>query len=208
MPKQEVPLQALSRYLPEGCLDDIMHFLTLHKVHLTITKKRASILGDYRNANPLKNHRISVNGNLNTFSFLITLLHELAHLFTFEKFGHKVQAHGKEWKKEFSSLLSIFISKKVFPEDIEKALARSISNPAASSCGDIHLLRVLYRYDQKPEDVCLVESIPDNGLFAIQGNRIFKKIQKVRTRYKCMEVKTGKLYLFSGAYEVTTLSES
>jgi predicted SprT family Zn-dependent metalloprotease len=69
-----------------------------------------------------KNHRISVNGNLNKFSFLITLLHELAHLLAFENYGNRIQAHGKEWKFVYSNLLKDFIDKKIFPPDVESAL--------------------------------------------------------------------------------------
>jgi SprT protein len=48
----------------------------------------------------------------------------------------------------------------------------------------------------------LVEQLAEGQLFAIKGNRIFKRGEKIRKRYKCLEVKTGKLYLFSGLYEV------
>ena len=113
MPKQETPLHHLQSYLPEGCLDDVLHYIHLYKVHLTITRERSTVLGNYRNSYANNNHKISVNGNLNKYSFLITLLHELAHLFTYEKFGNKVQAHGQEWKNEYSKLLAQFLLKKI-----------------------------------------------------------------------------------------------
>ena len=106
MPKQEAPLLELQDYLPDGSFDKVLYYLQHHKVHLTISRKRQSILGDYRHAHFDKNHRISVNGNLNKYAFLITLLHELAHLFTYEKYGHRVQAHGREWKDEFGKILA------------------------------------------------------------------------------------------------------
>ena len=87
MPKQEAPLVQLQSYLPPGSFEEVLYYLQHHKVHLTISRKRQSILGDYRHRTHQDNHRISVNGNLNTYSFLITLLHELAHLLTFEQFG-------------------------------------------------------------------------------------------------------------------------
>ena len=180
-----------------------MHYLQHHKVHLTITKQRQSILGDYRHAHLHKKHRISVNGNLNKFSFLITLLHELAHLFTFELYGNKIGPHGKQWQNEFSKILAQFLRIKIFPADIEKALLKTLQRPAASSCGDENLLRVLHKYDTKKDGVLLVEQLIDGQLFSIKGNRTFKRGEKIRKRYKCVEVKTGKLYLFSGLYEVT-----
>jgi SprT protein len=205
MPKQEAPLQQLRAYLPEGSFDDVLHYLLHYKVQLTITRERKSVLGDYRNAHAGSGHRISVNGTLNQYAFLITLLHELAHLFTYERFGHRVQAHGSEWKNEFSKVLAQFLLKKIFPPDINKALLTTLQNPAASSCADTALLRVLHRYDEKKEGAVLVENLPQDSLFKIKGGKIFKKAEKVRKRFKCVEVSTGKLYLFSPVYEVFPL---
>lgn len=202
MPKQEAPLVQLQSYLPEGSFEDVFHYLKQHHVHLTITRQRQSILGDYRHPLPGKNHRISVNGNLNKYAFLITLLHELAHLFTYERYGHRVQAHGQEWKNEFSKILAQFLLKDIFPADIKKTLLNTLQNPAASSCGDERLLRVLHKYDEKKEGTQLVEQLPEGALFTIKGGRIFKRGEKIRKRFKCEEVKTKKVYLFSPVYEV------
>jgi SprT protein len=205
MPKQEAPLLQLQDYLPQAGFEEVLYYLQHHKVHLTISRKRQSILGDYRHAHSDKNHRISVNGNLNKYAFLITLLHELAHLFTYEKFGHRVPAHGREWKDEFGKILAKFLMQKVFPPDIEKALLNTLHSPAAGSCGDEKLLRVLHKYDEKTSGIHLVEQLQEGALFAIKGGRIFKKGEKIRKRFKCVEVKTGKFYLFSAVYEVTVL---
>src|SRR5688572_11940900 len=105
MPKQEAPIQYLTNYLPPGTLDPVISYLHQHKVHLTITRERKSILGDYRHRTNHSNHRISINSNLNVYAFLITLLHEMGHLLTFEQYGNRVSAHGKEWKMIFGRLL-------------------------------------------------------------------------------------------------------
>jgi hypothetical protein len=202
MSKTEHPLQALSEYLPPGTFEPVAAYLQQYKVHLTITRERKSILGDYRNAVNSRNHRISVNGNLNLYSFLITLLHELAHLLTFDKYGNRVQSHGKEWKSLFSQLLARFIKNKIFPADIEKELIASLSNPAASSCAEDGLMRVLRRYDSKPDGQMLVEEIPPQNLFKLKDGRVFKKGEKLRKRYRCEEVGSKKVYLFSPVYEV------
>ena len=202
MPKQEVPLLQLRSYLPEGSFEDVNHYLVHYKVQLTVTRQRQSVLGDYRHAHDGKGHRISINGNLNKYSFLITLLHELAHLFTYERYGHRVQAHGQQWKDEFSKILAQFLSKKLFPPEIESALFQTLKNPAASSCGDEKLLRVLRNYDAKKQDHFLVEQLNEGQPFKIKGDRVFIKGPKIRTRYKCIEPATKKWYLFSGIYEV------
>lgn len=205
MPKQEAPLHQLKNYLPAGSFDEVSHYLLHYKVQLTITRERKTVLGDYRNAHLGKNHRISVNGTLNPYSFLITLLHELAHLFTYERYGHRVQAHGQEWKNEFSKILSHFLDKKIFPADIERTLFKSLQNTAASSCADASLLRVLHQYDKKKEGVTLIETLPQGALFKIKGGRVFTKGEQVRKRFKCKEVATGKMYLFSPVYEIEVI---
>lgn len=202
MSKTEHPLQALADYLPAATFLPVAAYLQQYKVHLTISRERKSILGDYRNAYSNQNHRISVNGNLNSWSFLITLLHELAHLLTFEKYGNKVQSHGREWKTLFGQLLAQFIKSKVFPVDIEKELLATLHNPGASSCAEESLMRVLKKYDKKKEGQKLVEEIPTNSLFKMKDGRTFKKGEKLRKRYRCEEVGTKKVYLFSPVYEV------
>jgi len=202
MPKTEHPLQALKSYLPENSFEQVASFLQHHKVHLTITRQRESVLGDYRNAVNGKNHRISVNGNLNKFSFLITLLHELAHLLAFENYGNRILAHGKEWKLVYSSLLKDFINKKIFPPDVESALKESVQNPAASSCAEEGLTRVLRRYDEKKKDAYLLEEIPRVVYFKTKDGRVFQKGEKLRKRFRCTEKDTGLTYLISPLYEV------
>jgi len=203
MPRKEAPLNQLQTYLPPNTFEAVRQYLHQYRVHLTVAKERKSILGDYRHRTHGKTHRISVNGNLNTYSFLITLLHELAHLLTFEKFGNKVQSHGKEWKFIFGQLLDQFIRHEVFPINIKHALLQSLQNPAASSCADDVLLRVLKTYDKRKENVVFVENLLEGQLFKTHDGKVFKKGEKLRKRFKCIEVATKRLYLFSPVYEVT-----
>jgi hypothetical protein len=202
MSKQQAPLEALKQFLPEGTFEMVSTYLYTHRIHLTVTRERSSVLGDYRNAVHGKNHRISVNGNLNPYAFLYTLIHEIAHLLVYDQYGHRVASHGREWKHIFSLLLKEFLVEDVFPADIRAAIAASLGNPAASSCAEDGLLRVFRKYDKGKEDVVFVEEIEQGKLFAIKENRIFRRGPKIRKRYKCVEVKTGREYLFSPVYEV------
>jgi SprT protein len=206
MPKKEAPLDYLRRWIPGQAAALILDYLNHYQVHLTITRERRSVLGDYRHATRSANHRISVNGNLNSYSFLITLIHELAHLVTFMEFGNRVQSHGKEWKKIYRKILEEFIPLKVFPPDVLAALKKNLHNLPASSCADEDLMRVLRRYDDDKEGLKLVEQIPEGGCFTLEDARIFRKGKKLRKRYQCVEVATGKLYLFSPIYEVKPAS--
>lgn len=205
MPKKEAPIDHLQKFVPPGTYDAVLQYLQFYKVHLTVARERKSILGDYRHRTHFSNHRISVNGNLNKFSFLITLLHELAHLLTFEQFGNKVLSHGREWKAVYGKLLEQFVQNKIFPADIEKELLGSLKNPAATSCAEDGLLRVLRKYDDAKTHHRLVEEIPEGEIFRCNDGRIFKKGEKMRKRFKCIEIKTGRMYLFSPVYEVESI---
>ncbi len=201
MPKQEAPLDSLRRFIPAQAVPKVLEYLQQYRVHLTITRERKSVLGDYRHATSNQTHRISVNGSLNPYAFLITLIHEIAHLVTFMKYGNRVQSHGREWKDTYALLLADFLQQHVFPADIEKAIRQSMHDLPASSCADEELMRILKKYD-KDNGLVMVEQLPEGQLFDIGEGRIFKKGKKLRKRYQCLEVKTGKMYLFSPIYEV------
>lgn len=215
----------LLKYIPEQAVDLISHWIYHFDFKLKIKKERSSKQGDYRaplknipaklkNARPTAltestlanysqytNHQITINRNLNKYAFLITLIHEIAHLTNWNKFKHKVKPHGEEWKHEFKILMKEFSCKDIFPEDVLQALNSYLKDPAASSCSDIQLSRVLKKYDQK-EGVFLLEQIPAKTIFKFNGNRDFIKGEKLRKRYKCMELKTRRQYLFSPIAEV------
>ena len=202
MPAHKHSFDALKAYLPDGSFELVMPLILQHRVHLTITRHRQTKLGDYRNAWGNKNHRISINGNLNKYSFLITLLHELAHLLAYEQFGNRIQPHGREWKKTYGSILKDFLAKQLFPPVIAEELKATLHNPAASSCAEDDLQRILMQYDVKRPGVKLVEQLANGQHFRIPGGRVFVRGEKVRKRFKCFELPHMKPYLFSPLYEV------
>jgi SprT protein len=202
MPNTEAPLEAIKKYIPDTSAQIVLDYLNHHKVHLTITRERKSVLGDYRHATSFNAHRISVNGNLNKFSFLITLIHELAHLVTFTQYKNKVEPHGREWKRIYGHMLKDFLRADIFPHDILHMLKASLHDLPASSCSDEKLMRVLKKYDLNGNGLVLVEQIGEGKLFDAGKGKMFRKGKKLRKRYQCVEVSTGKLYLFSAIYEV------
>jgi SprT protein len=203
MPATEHPMQALTGFLPEGSFDLVTAYLHRYKVHLTITRQRKSVLGDYRHAGFDSNHRISINGNLNKYEFLITLLHELAHLLTYELHKHRVEPHGKEWKAQYSRLLFDFVEHKIFPPIIEKALQKSIRNPAATANGETALLLILRQFDPvKKEGYLVIADIPEGSVFQTENGKLFRKGELRRKRFACVEIKTGLQYSFSPISEV------
>jgi hypothetical protein len=203
MAATEHPLKELARFLPEGSFDQVVSILHLYKVHLTIARERKSVLGDYRHAHRGSNHRISVNGNLNPYEFLITLLHELAHLLTFEQYGNRVESHGKEWKFLYGKLLASFIELGVFPPDVEQALQKTLHAPAATANGETALLTVLRKYNQNNrEGYHLLSALPEGALFMTENGKIFRKGVLRRKRYACVELRSGLHYTVSAITEV------
>lgn len=203
MPVTEHPMQALANFLPEGSFEPVVQYIHQYKVHLTVTRKRKTVLGNYLHAGINRNHKITVNGNLNKYEFLITLLHELAHLLTFERYKNLVEPHGKEWKYLYSQLLIDFLQKKIFPDDVAHALRKSVINPAATANGETDLLLVLRKYNtQQPTHLTPIQHIPIGSFFKTDKGRVFEKGLQRRKRYICKEVQTGKLYLFSPLAEV------
>ena len=102
----------------------------------------------------------------------------------------------------YAQLLDQFLKNKIFPDAIEKELLISLRNPAASSCAEDGLIRVLRKFNASDSSNRLVEELANQALFRIDDGRIFRRGEKLRKRFKCTEVKTGKVYLFSPVYEV------
>jgi SprT protein len=194
----------LCKYIPEKAAPLITRWITEFDFKLKITKERNSKLGDYRAPVSGKNHQITINHNLNKYSFLVTLVHEIAHLTCFSKCGNAVLPHGEEWKQEFKVLMSNFLSKEIFPDDVLYGLMAHMRDPAASSCSDAKLMRILKRYDDpsKNGNYVFLEKLPYRTKFLYNGNRVFEKGEKIRTRFRCIEISTGSLYLFSALAEV------
>lgn len=187
----------LARFMPPGTEGYAAELLVRHSIQLHIKKPRSSKYGDYRPPMPGEDHRISLNKDLNQFAFLVTFLHEIAHLLNHEKYAGRVMPHGLEWKKHFQLVSVPVFEMNVLPNDVRTALSRYLSNPAASSCSDPTLFRTLRKYDPEGSHV-LVEEIPFNTRFKLQDGRQFLKISKNRTRYTCKEVSTGRIYLVPG----------
>ncbi|MES2374835.1 MAG: SprT-like domain-containing protein [Bacteroidota bacterium] len=203
MAVSEHPMQALAAFLPDGSFEKVVEYIHHFKVHLTISKQRKSVLGDYRHSGWGGNHRISVNGNLNKYEFIITLLHELAHLLTYEQYKNRVEPHGKEWKNHYSILLVDFVNHKIFPSDIERALQKSIINPSATANGETELLLVLRKYDAvKKAGFLHMIDVPEGAIFEAENGKLFRKGAKRRKRFECVEIKTGLHYTFSPITEV------
>ena len=203
----------LSNYIPHETVDECTSWIIQKNIHLKITRGRASKFGDYKPLERGKGHHISVNHDLNKYAFLITFVHEVAHLHTFTKYPFRHEPHGREWKNEFRNLLGNFVVRRVFPDDISTALSSYLKNPAATSCSDHNLFRTLKKYDVKNEsqEVFHLEELSANSRFALCQSRsgmIFQKGEKMRTRFRCLEVNTNRQYYVSGLAEVIQIENN
>jgi len=192
-------------FIPAVAMDMLIVCLQGHSLDCRITRKRSTKTGDFRPVRNGQPPRITVNGDLNAYAFLLTLVHEIAHFFVYLDTNkanaflirkHRPRPHGKEWKKRFTGLIQPFISMNVFPADIEKALVSYFEDPKASASADSRLQRLLQAYDP-PGEYIRITDIPEGGLFRTGSGRIFIKQDRLRKRYHCMCVKSRRMYLFS-----------
>lgn len=194
----------LKKYLPERAVTPCLALIKENGVHLKIVNQRATRHGDYRRL-PNGLHQITVNATLNQYRFLITLVHEIAHLVAFEKFGRSILPHGLEWKRTFQVLMLPFIRPEIFPSKLLPHLAKHFINPKASSDTDANLSLALKAFDQK-NDKSFVFEIPEGSIFRIYNGRLFKKGSVRTKRYECIEIVSGKVYLFQPNAEVELLT--
>ncbi|MBL4625529.1 MAG: sprT domain-containing protein [Flavobacteriales bacterium] len=191
-------MEELKKYLPANSYKKIVtHFDGYFE--LKIVRPRKTKLGDFRPALTKSiASKITINNDLNPYSFLITLVHEIAHHNVWLQTKKRILPHGNEWKTEFKYLMLPFLHPSILPEDIIKAVSKYLINPKASSCSDVNLYRTLSLYDIEEKTKLLLETLPQNSLFSLGNQRIFKKGMKLRTRFKCTEISTKKQYFVHG----------
>lgn len=207
----------LGTFIPENSAGYILAWFQSNPVHLRITKSRSSKFGDYRAPDATTPARISVNRNLNSYDFLITLIHEMAHHevwkesvtpvsgIGFLKRKRRFRPHGKEWKSHYQRLMAPLVKDSVFPEKLLPHLEKHMENLRSSSRANENLVIALKEYDD-PDDSVFIESLPVNAVFTLPAGRRFRKQQKLRKRYRCVCLDNGRIYLFSPVARVVPLS--
>ncbi len=170
-----------------------------------VSKSRHSKLGDYR-FSPQKGHQITVNRNLNSYAFLVTYLHEVAHLLTYLAYKNKVLPHGEEWKNSFRTIFEPLLEEDLLPVDLIQVLKSYLVNPSATSTGHGPLVDVLKTYDASNSSITL-HALPENQIFLLKNLALIKGKLR-RTRYFCKEANTGKLYLVAKNAQVTPLESN
>lgn len=193
----------LERYIPDHAVNPVFRLIETNHIHLKIVNERKTRHGDYRRLSQ-GIHQITVNANLNKYRFLITLIHEIAHLLAFETYGRTIKPHGLEWKKTFQQLMLPFIRPEIFPAELLPYIARHFKNPKASSDTDAHLSVALKKFDS-PNDKNYIFEVPHGSTFRIYNGKVFIKGERRIKRYECVEINTGRVYLFQPNAEVELL---
>ncbi len=196
----------LQKYVPERAVTPCYNLIEKYEVHLKVVNERVSRHGDYRQMHD-GGHQITVNASGNKYQFLITLIHEIAHLVAFETYGKRIKPHGREWKHMFQHMMLPYLRPDIFPADLLRPLASHFKNPRASSCTDAHLSMALKRYDPSDDKTYIFE-LPAGTIFRIYNGKVFRRGKKKVKRYECVEVKTGRMYLFQPNAEVELLSNT
>lgn len=195
----------LKKYLPERAVTSCLQLIQDAQVHLKIVNERVTRHGDYRKT-PDGRHQITINATLNQYRFLITLVHEIAHLVAFEKYGRRIKPHGQEWKHTFQHLMLPFIRPEIFPSKLLPLLAKHFRNPKASSSTDAQLSVALKSFDAKERDKLYVFELPLGSVFRLYNGKLYKKGNRRVKRYECVEIATGKMYLFQPNAEVEMIN--
>jgi SprT protein len=192
--------EILEKYIPRTAVSPVFELIKVNNIHLKIVNERVTRHGDYRKMSNGQ-HQITVNANLNQYRFFITLIHEIAHLVAFQKFGRMIKPHGLEWKRTFQTLMLPFIRPEVFPQQLLPLLALHFKNPKATSDTDAKLALALKQYDP-PNDKNYIFEIPIGAHFRLYNGKVFKRGNQRVKRFECLEVATGRIYLFNPNAEV------
>ena len=186
------------KYIPENAINLVQSLIEYHRINLKIVNQRQTKHGDFRQLANGK-FQITINNNLNPFQFLLTLIHEIAHHTTFEKYG-RIRPHGKEWKQQFQHLMLPFLNPSIFPDHILTPLAHYLKNPKASTDSDVKLSLAL-KGNTAENGKNFVFELPTNCTFIFK-NKMYRKGKKRKTRIECIQLTTNRLYLFNQNAEV------
>jgi SprT protein len=172
----------LLHWVPAESVQRLQKILYTYPTILQIVRPRKTKLGDYRLPPKGEKHRITINAMEDKDEFLFTLLHELAHLFAFEKYGRKIQPHGNEWKLEYRMFLlefeDILGTHPRFNMEVTKLPAR-MSYPIS--------------LPENNAQLC-VHHLEPGDEFIFNEKRKMKMLQKLRKYYLCKDLNNGKLY--------------
>lgn len=198
--------EELKHFFPSVSLDEVVIIFKSYDMRLQVVNPRLSKSGDYRYFKQRPVHRIRINGNLSPFEFLITFLHEVAHMMVTSKGRRPRLPHGEEWQHCFREIGNQFIAAGCFPENIKDAFLNHINKGYASTFSDANLRKALAAYSE-PDNKVLLEQLAVGDLFVL-NRKTFRKGQKLRSRHSCLCIDNQRTYLVRGHCPVMPRGES
>ena len=193
------PFLSLKKYLPKGAYKLVVPHLENRNVIVKITPPRLTRTGSFSVCrDEVDRCRISISDTGNKFQFLITLLHEIAHMNIYYNYKweyRRIKPHGHQWKSEFQNLVVPLVENGVFPSSLKSVLEKHMLNPTASTSTDVSLLKALKKYALFPNQKC-IDDLPEGSKFMFRNGIRYIRGRKRLKRIECLDESTGKRYLF------------
>ncbi|MGV3560038.1 SprT-like domain-containing protein [Larkinella arboricola] len=177
------------KYLPGNAVTYCHDLWKNHPFLFLVSRPRKTKLGDFR-AEPGKGVTITVNNDLNPYAFLITYLHEVAHLLVYQRYRRVSQPHGPAWQKAFRDVMQPVLHEAVFPAAVLTPLKDYLRSPAASTGAHSGLTRALRQFDVQPTGKQLLIEMPEGETFRFLQKEYIRGMKR-RTRVVCTEKVTG-----------------
>ncbi|MGY8948498.1 MAG: SprT-like domain-containing protein [Flavobacteriales bacterium] len=192
--------------IPQASHELVKPLIFEKHLNIKIVKVRKTKHGDFKKLRNGSN-QITLNHINNKYRFLITLIHELAHFKVYKNIKKRVNPHGVEWKNTYKLLMLPFLNNKIFPNDILSKLATHIKNPSASTDSDTNLVVALNKYDYFNDNKIFLNDLSEDCLFEYDQGKVFLVKRKLRKRYICKELSSGREYLFSPVARIKSIEK-
>ena len=192
--------------IPEASHELVKPLIFEKHLNIKIVKVRKTKHGDFKKLRNGSN-QITLNHINNKYRFLITLIHELAHFKVYKNIKKRVNPHGVERKNTYKLLMLPFLNNKIFPNDILSKLATHIKNPSASTDSDTNLVVALNKYDYFNDNKIFLNDLSEDCLFEYDQGKVFLVKRKLRKRYICKELSSGREYLFSPVARIKSIEK-
>jgi|TARA_B110000305_G_scaffold101136_1_gene113791 hypothetical protein len=192
--------------IPQASHELVKPLIFEKHLNIKIVKVRKTKHGDFKKLRNGSN-QITLNHINNKYRFLITLIHELAHFKVYKNIKKRVNPHGVDWKNTYKLLMLPFLNNKIFPNDILSKLATHIKNPSASTDSDTNLVVALNKYDYFNDNKIFLNDLSEDCLFEYDQGKVFLVKRKLRKRYICKELSSGREYLFSPVARIKSIEK-
>src|SRR5258708_6968343 len=160
--------KTLTLHVPSESVGHCMELWRRFDFEFRLRKSRITKIGDFT-FRPGRALRITVNQDLHPYLFLITYVHEVAHVAVHRQFGNRVDGHGNEWKNTFREILDPVLTQSVFPVELLGAIGKHMADPKATTFSDPDLMHAFRKYDPQARAMMFLSDIPQGSVFGLRG---------------------------------------